>query len=589
MTSKPKVVAIIQARMLSQRLRGKSLMPICGIPLIQWVVEKVRSLDFVDQVIVATSDHPADTPLATFAYQLGVEVFRGHKEDVLGRFVGAAKNLRDDDIVIRYTADNPMYDGPKTQALLEAFINSQSDYGCVDGLSHLVPEFIRVGCLRKLSELTQNHSDREHVTLFLRNQPSPFGRFIGPRDFAGLRPQYDKDFTIDFGHQLESFEELIRSAKAANPLEVTLDECYSILDKKYGLNTQVQPGQKRLNFAGVPIGDGCPCYIIAEIGQNHNGQLNLAKKLIDMAARCGANAVKFQKREISWELTEEAYNKPYEGPNSFGRTYGAHREYLELGEKEHRELREYALANGLMYFCTPCDPPSVEMLERIGNPVYKVASRDITNIPLLKVIAATGKPTILSTGMAGLEEIQEAIDIFKSVNCPVALMQCVSQYPADPKNINLRAMQTLREKFDVLVALSDHTTGVITGVAGAVLGAFAIEKHITLSRAMPGTDHGAALEEEGLRRMVSYIRISEEAMGDGIKSFNPVAQSAKEKLARSLVSATAIPAGTKLDETMLTLRSPGTGLPWRERDKIVGKIAKKDIAPHVTLSVNDFE
>jgi len=559
--------AVIQARMMSNRLRGKSLMAVSGIPLLKWVLDRAKQMDFLDSVVVATSDTTADEPIALFASQHGATVVRGDVEDVLGRFIVAAEGLGDQDVILRFTADNPLYDAKRAQQAYELHDEHRPDYSHVDGLSHMVPEFVRVGSLRQVAEQTSEQFHREHVTVYIRHTPDKFKICTLPSDFAGLRPE-----------------------SPASPSTVSLDDCYKWLDQQNnGLVEELQPGQARVKFAGRQVGDGCPCFVIAEIGQNHNGQINLAKKLIDMAARCNADAVKFQKREISWELTKEAYDRPYEGPNSFGQTYGIHREYLELDESQHRELRDYALAAGLIYFCTPCDPPSVDMLERIGNPIYKVASRDVSNIPLLKHLAKTGKPVILSSGMSSMQEISEAIAAFEGSDCQLTLMQCVSEYPAQPENVNLKAMKTMRDQFGLLVGLSDHTAGVITGVAGANVGAFAVEKHVTMSRAMNGTDHAAALEEEGLKRLVSYIRICERAMGDGKKEFNPVAQSAKNKLARSLVSKSLIPAGTVLTEDMLVMKSPGTGLAWTNRDQIVGLKSKIEIPAEVTLSPDQFQ
>ena len=589
MGEKTKYRAVIQARMMSNRLRGKSLMAVSGMPLLQWVLERAGQMEFLHDIVVATSDSVADEPIALFAKAHGASVVQGDSEDVLGRFVMAAEGLDDDDVILRFTADNPLYDAGRTQKAFESHDGTLPDYSHIDGLSHMIPEFVRVGCLREIAANTTDSYHREHVTVFIRQNADQFNIQTLPPDFAGLRPELDGQFTIDRQDQLEAFEAMIAEL-TSTPAAVRLDECYKWLDSKnQTLASELLPGQIRIKIAGRQVGDGCPCFVIAEIGQNHNGQLNLAKKLIDMAARCKADAVKFQKREISWELTKEAYDRTYDGPNSFGETYGVHREYLELDEAQHRELKEYAQAAGLIYFCTPCDPPSVDMLERIGNPIYKIASRDVTNIPLLKHLAKTGKPVILSSGMSSLEEIQEAIDAFEGSNCQLTLMQCVSEYPAQPENVNLRAMQTMRDEFGLLVGLSDHTAGVITAVAGANLGAFAVEKHITMSRAMNGTDHAAALEEEGLKRLVSYIRICELAMGDGKKEFNPVAQGAKNKLARSLVSKSSINAGTVLTEDMLVMKSPGTGLAWNDRAKIVGRKAKTSIPAEVTLTPDQFE
>ena len=565
-------------------------MAVSGVPLLRWVIDRISAMSFVDSISVATSDSSSDEPIALFAQNHGATVVRGDQNDVLSRFVTATENCNEQDVILRFTADNPLYDPSRSQQAWDHFRDRELDYLCIDGLSHMVPELIRVGCLRRLANLNLDSPQREHVTLHIRQNPGDFKTETLAPDFAGLRPEYDGQFTIDRQDQLESFEEMIADlVEDPYPAQVELDACYTWLDEKNKkLRSELLPGQKRIKFAGREVGDGCPCFVIAEIGQNHNGQLNLAKKLIDMAARCKADAVKFQKREISWELTKEAYDRPYEGPNSFGATYGIHREYLELNEDQHRELKEYAQAQGLIYFCTPCDPPSVDMLERIGCPIYKVASRDMTNIPLLRHMAKTGKPVILSSGMSSMDELKDAIAAFDGSDSDVTMMQCISQYPADPENVNLRAMDTMRNEFDRLVGLSDHTSGVITAVAASNMNAFAVEKHVTMSRAMNGTDHAGALEEEGLKRLVSYIRICELAMGDGKKEFNPVAQVAKNKLARSLVSKQAISAGTVLTEDLLVMKSPSTGLAWKDRDQVLGKKATVNIAAEVLLEPDMF-
>lgn len=586
-----KTRAVIQARMLSSRLRGKSLLSVAGKPLLDRVILAIRRMDFIDEIVVATTLDATDDPIEAVALRREVPCVRGERDNVLARFLKATVDMHESDCLLRFTADNPLYDTGKTKAAWNEHLAADADYTFVDGLSPMVPEFLQVAALRHSAEMAQDDFDREHVTPCIRKHPEQFKCRRLSSDFAGLRPDLNPFLTIDRQDQLEMVETMLNELETGDS-PPSVDDCYAWLDaRRMGLPkvAPAQPGDKRVALAGHEIGDGCPCFIVAEIGQNHNGQLNLAKRLIDMAARCGATAVKFQKRDIRWDLTEEAYNRPYENPNSFGKTYGEHREYLELSEEEHLELREFALANRLVYFCTPCDPPSVEMMERIGNPFYKVASRDITNIPLLKMIAATGKPVLLSTGMAGLQEIREALEALGDGPAGIVLLQCTSQYPTDVDEVNLKAIATLREEFQVPVGLSDHTPGVITGVAGAVLGAAVVEKHITLSRAMPGSDHAAALEEEGLRRLVQYIRLCERARGSGIKEISPAAKQAQQKLGRSLVSRIPLPSGTALTEEMLVLKSPGTGLQWRERDRILGKKAKVDVPADVLLSEDQFE
>jgi sialic acid synthase SpsE len=342
-----------------------------------------------------------------------------------------------------------------------------------------------------------------------------------------------------------------------------------------------------ITLNGTLIGENFPVYVIAEIGQNHNGDIKIAKQLIDMAVRCGANAVKFQKRDMSCELTKETFEKPYDNPNSFGRTYGEHRLFLEFNEEQHRELKEYAISVGITYFCTPCDIPSVELLERIGCPFYKVASRDLSNIPLLEKLGTLDKPVLISTGMADFDDIDIALKALQAKFDKTIIMHCTSEYPCKLENVNLRAISTLINKYNYLVGFSDHASGIITSAVAPLLGAVIIEKHITLNRAMKGSDQAGSLEESGLRKLIDYIKAIEIAQGSGEKIINAATLSAKEKLARSITSKIDINKGTKLTEDMITLKSPGTGLKWIEKNKILGKIAKQNISSDTTL-LEDF-
>ena len=338
----------------------------------------------------------------------------------------------------------------------------------------------------------------------------------------------------------------------------------------------------------IAIGDDEPAFIIAEIGQNHNGSMETAKRLIDVAAEAGVTAIKSCKRDLRSELTKEAWGRPYTGPQSFGPTYGEHREVLELSPEQHQELSDYSNSKGLIYFVSACDVPSVDVMEQIGVPLYKVASRDLTNIPLLRAMAETGKPIILSAGMGDEQDIRDAVELIKSYHDKIVLMQCTSEYPTPYEDVNLLGMRTLREKFGVLVGLSDHTIGIMTVVAGVAMGAVAVEKHLTLARHMKGTDHAASLEPAGMERVVRDLNNLRVAMGDGSLAVPEGVQVAEAKLRRSLTSAGPIARGTTLLEEHLTLKSPGTGLMWRDRETLLGKRAQRDIDADETLDPRDF-
>ena len=581
-----KTRAIIQARMLSSRLRGKSLISVAGVPLLYRVIQSVRQFPFIDEIMIATTRSEADDPIAAAANNLGVDIYRGDSMNVLKRFKDASSDMDEEDLIIRFTADNPFYHIEIAEKVYNSHLSNNFDYSHIDGLSHIVPEFIKVRALREINALVREDFDKEHVTPYLRKHKDQFKVQTLPGSYEGLRDDLDRFLTIDTREDLDRFEELILALKL-NGKVPDFGKIFQYLEQQQHQVTAA--GGLQTKLGSTRVGDGHPCYIIAEIGQNHNGSMDNARKLIDMAVRCGANAVKFQKRDIASELTKEAYDRVYDSHNSFGHTYGEHREFLELDEEQHKELKEYSLAQGITYFCTPCDIPSVEMMERLGVPFYKVASRDLTNLPTLDAIAKTGKPVILSTGMASLEDIEQALEVLGNRPESILILQCTSQYPAELEKVNLRAMSTLREKFKKITGFSDHTAGIIASVTASILGAAVIEKHITLSRAMKGSDQAGSLEETGLKLMVKYIREAEKSLGDGIKAVDPVTRPAKEKLARSITSKVPIPAGTILEEAMLCLKSPGTGLKWAEKELLIGKKSRQAIPSDVTLTPEMFE
>ena len=259
---------------------------------------------------------------------------------------------------------------------------------------------------------------------------------------------------------------------------------------------------KTIDLGGRLIGDGQACFIIAEAGVNHNGRLDLAKRLIEVAAEAKADAVKFQKRTVQDILTAEALLQPYVSLDGVSTTYGKHRERLELPEDAYRELAAYAKRLGLIFLASAWDPRSADFLESLGVPAFKVASADVTNLPLLEHIAKKRKPILLSTGMSDLEEVAEAVAVVKRVHDQLVLLQCTSSYPCEHHEVNLRVMQTMRATFDVLVGYSGHERGLAPSQAAVALGAAVIERHFTLDRTLKGTDHAASLEPDGMRKLV---------------------------------------------------------------------------------------
>ena len=326
------------------------------------------------------------------------------------------------------------------------------------------------------------------------------------------------------------------------------------------------------------IGDNSPCYVIAEIGHNHQGSLDKARELFREAKLAGANAVKLQKRDNRGLYTRAAYNKPYDNENSFGATYGEHREFLEFGDREYRELQAYAAELGVDFFSTAFDKASADFLESLDVPAYKIASGDLKSTPLLKYVAGFGKPMIISTGGAVIDDVQRAYDAIMPINPQLAILQCTAGYPAAFEELDLRVISTYRERFPgAVIGFSSHDNGISMPVAAFMLGARIVEKHFTLNRAMKGTDHAFSLEPVGLRKMVRDLERTHKAMGDGVKKIYDSERAPIVKMGKSLVVARALPSGHVLTADDITMKSPGGGIPPYDLDKVIGRSTLKPL------------
>ncbi|MEA3286904.1 MAG: N-acetylneuraminate synthase family protein [Candidatus Marinimicrobia bacterium] len=336
-------------------------------------------------------------------------------------------------------------------------------------------------------------------------------------------------------------------------------------------------------------GAGQPVYIIAEIGINHQGDVAIAKKLIYEAAAAGTNAVKFQKRSIQRILTREGLEMPYENRNSFGKTYGEHKRALELSESEYRTLKAYADELEVDFIASGWDEESIDFLEDLGVPFFKMASADLTNLPLLTHTARKGKPMVLSTGMANMKMVQTALDAVSQLNPQIAILQCTSTYPSSFEEIDLEVINTFRKAFpDSVIGYSGHELGIAITEAAVALGAKIVERHFTLDRTMKGGDHAASLEPGGFEKMVRDIRHIEAAFGSGTKEVQASELPIFKKLSKSIVSVSAIAAGTLLQRNMLTTKGPGNGISPVRLDQIIGKSVTRDIAADVVLKDEDI-
>lgn len=330
-------------------------------------------------------------------------------------------------------------------------------------------------------------------------------------------------------------------------------------------------------------------YVIGEIGQNHNGSVDIAKLIVELVARPvhedtfglelkPMNAVKLTKRDLKEELTTTQMNRIYDTPNSFGRTYGEHREFLELSDEEHFEVYKHAKKLGLDFIETLCAKGCMSMLKLFTPDKLKVASRDLTNLPLLEVMAETKIPIILSTGMAGKKELDEALDVITKYHSNISILHCVSQYPTHPDNLNLKTISYLKKHYgQYTIGFSDHTIGISAPAIAVGMGAEIIEKHITIDRHMRGTDQAGSLGPDGVNRMMRDIRMVERWLGEEDLYIENCVSSAKVKLERSIASNKDIKAGQTIEADDIHMLSPGDGFKWSDKDLVVGHVAKTDI------------
>jgi sialic acid synthase SpsE len=329
--------------------------------------------------------------------------------------------------------------------------------------------------------------------------------------------------------------------------------------------------------SGVTIGQGHPCFVVAEIGNNHQGDFLVARQMIDEAAAAGVQGVKFQKRDMEALLTKEGRAAPYTGCNSFGPTYGEHRNALELPIEQMARLKEYSESLGLVFFASAWDEPSLRQVLGLDVELLKICSADLVNVPLVRKYAATGIPIILSTGMSSLEDIDVALAEIRAYHDDVVLLHCNSTYPCPEEKIGLPVMEGLRERYGLPVGYSGHEQGIGPSVAAVALGACVVERHFTLDKTLKGTDHQASLEPEELARMVGMIQEVERAMRVKGKKVFPEEQAAAKKLRKCIVFSRDLPAGHVLTESDLTTRSPRVGVSPVHWDEVLGATLSRPV------------
>ena len=323
-------------------------------------------------------------------------------------------------------------------------------------------------------------------------------------------------------------------------------------------------------------------FIIAEAGVNHNGSIELAKKLIDVAVEAGADAVKFQTFKADKLVSKRAQKADYQKQTtSIDETQYEMLKKLELDENAHRVIIGYCKDKGIMFLSTPFDHDSIDLLISFEIPIFKIPSGEITNLPYLRHIGSLGKELILSTGMANLDEVQDALEVLINVGTPkekITVLHATTEYPCPIDEVNLRAMQTIHAAFGVKVGYSDHTQGIEVPIAAVAMGATVIEKHFTLNRTMDGPDHKASLEPEELKAMVRAIRHIEQALGDGVKKPSKSEQKNIPVARKSILASRSIEIGETFSDNNLIVKRPGNGISPMLWDEIVGHKATRNFS-----------
>ena len=346
---------------------------------------------------------------------------------------------------------------------------------------------------------------------------------------------------------------------------------------------------RSFRFDNVEVTDSSKPFVIAEIGHNHQGNMSQAFELIRAAAAAGASAVKFQKRSNRDLFTKYAFDAPYVNENSFGETYGLHREALELGKKEYLACKSLAAELGIAFFSTAFDIPSVDFLEDIDIPLFKIASGDLRNFPLLEYIAKTGKPMIISTGGASMKDVSKTVEFLNSINAQFAILQCTAGYPPKYEELNLKVIEVFRNLFpEKIIGYSGHDNGIAMSLIAYILGARIIEKHFTLDRSMRGTDHSFSLEPLGLKKLVRDLARAKLALGDGTKKVYESELAPIRKMGKMIVAKTTIMPGELITNSNIEFRSPADGLPPSSLLEVLGRRSSKLLSPHDPILIENL-
>lgn len=576
-----KVAAVILARVGSTRLKNKVTKVIAGETVLGHVINRVKNFPSIaDRLVVAIPDSSENDVLIEICEMKGVKVFRGSEDDVLSRLIGAADSV-DADVVYRVTADNPLVDIKVASLTMESFLKDEiTDYAVMENTPlGTTSEIIRLDTLKKISDIAHDSKYREHPTLFLYDHPKSFVmRLINAPDH--LRNTQFR-LTLDTDDDLKLIETLMNKAGA----DVNLETAIKFLNdspETASINSSVKQSgwddlkRKKMTISnnGIIIGNtfvgrNDPPFILAEIGINHNGDIDLAIRLIEEAKKTGVHGVKFQTFKA-----EELVN-PQKSPE-----YYELFKRCELDDKAHFKLAETARSNGLAFISTPFSERDVDLLDSVGVNAFKIASGEATNLPLLDYIGSKRRPVILSTGMCDLDEVKTARKtLFDSGCSDLIILHCVSRYPAKPEELNLRAIETMSNVFPETIGFSDHTEGIWAVQAAIAMGARFIEKHFTLDKKMDGPDHALSSDPSDMSELVKAANLVYKSLGSGIKE--PCGEERKNRhLGRKGIYASRdLSPGEIIDRNKIVVSRPEGSTPARYLNEILGKeISVKIIA-----------
>jgi N,N'-diacetyllegionaminate synthase len=569
---------LIPARGGSKGFPGKNLAPLAGIPLVGWVTRLARHAAqvHIGSRIVCSTDDPV---IAKVAVAWGAEIpflrpaelatDSAASRDVV---LHALDQLGEDfDAVALLQPTSPLTALDDLLGALETFAATGDPVVSIDKASHPAEWCCH---LNQDGRIRRDVSAEEiHQRQMAEPTYCPTGSFYvaSPTQVrtTGFWGPQTRGFVVSSAHSVDI--DLLQDLETAEAL----------------LASRAMRG---FTLLGRKVGPGSPCFVIAEAGVNHNGSLETALKLVDAAADAGADAVKFQSFEAEKVVSPAAEKAGYQVAATGSE--GSQLEMvkgLELSASDHRRIQAHCSERGIMFLSTPFDEESANLLVGMGVPAFKIGSGDLTDHPLLSHVAGLGLPLIVSTGMASMVEVEDALAVIRAAGPgEVALLHCVSNYPAAPADCNLLAMDSMRKAFGVPVGWSDHTLGIHVSVAAVARGASIIEKHLTLDRGLPGPDHAASAEPDELRTLVTLIREVESSLGTGLKEARSSEGDTAAVARRSVHAARTIPAGRRISAEDLIMLRPGTGIPASHSDRVIGKVATRDIQAGEALSESDW-